>query len=148
MSDEENILTCDLCNTEIKYGFGHCSNCHTNTCASCEYNYYDCHGFHYFAEHNCDNCLPTYGKIINDIYYCPRCAPKESEDEYNFKRDMYVFETKFRNEFRKSENRKVFSMNVITDEELNNPENWKLYKTNPEHFKSLIKERLLKIKIK
>lgn len=141
---EDENLTCDLCEIEIKYGFGHCSNCHTNTCSSCDMNYYDCHGFHYFAEHNCDNCFPTYGKIVGDTYYCPRCAPKENKDEYTFKRDMYVLEVQICREIRKKENRTAMSYEVITNEELNDKENWILYKTNPEHFKNLITERLRK----
>jgi hypothetical protein len=133
----------------MKNGFGHCSGCFQNSCDDCNIKYYDCHGFHYFDQHNCDLCLPKFGRIINDIYYCPRCAPESDEkdsdeysDEYIFKNNIYCFEQDTRREIRKNEGKNGLPYNVITDEELNNPENWELYKTNPEHFHKLIIKRL------
>lgn len=138
LCSENEMPLCVACNKRITQGFGHCSGCFSNTCATCDFNYYECYGNHDFPSRACDYCFPKFGQLIRDKYYCPRCAPSSSYDEAKFKNDIYFFQEEcIRYFFNKGKT--WFSSYPITDEELNDPKNWRKHKQNPFYIKKKIR---------
>lgn len=87
---ESEPVRCAVCNKEVG-GFTHCCRCGYNTCGSDDCytsacTIYKCDGYHYFYEDACERCRDkVLSKVVNDKYYCPRCAPPDGSDEYNLK---------------------------------------------------------------
>lgn len=119
-------INCDLCNKEI-WSCARCRRCHQKWCRDCAKKQYDCVGpNHHFSEECCEDCVPEYGRIIEDKYYCPNCAPPSEELEYKFKYDSYSYQDTITRRDRIS--------NGLQHDYLNNPENWGRYESNPKEM--------------
>lgn len=139
LCDDDDMPNCDMCHKKLRQGFGHCSRCFQNVCDSCECNYYDCYGNHYFTEHACDLCFPKYSQVVNGVYYCPKCAPDTSYYEAKFKNDVHSFdENCLQHFFKKGKN--CIQTYPFTDEELNDPKNWMKHYRNPFYYRTKIRK--------
>lgn len=129
---------CEKCDKLIKGSMGHCTNCGSNSCPECDFKYYDCYGNHYFAKHTCDRCIPKFGKIVDNKYYCPTCAPEGDTDKYKFKCAIYSF-IEDTIDYYRERGEVGFPFYPMSDEEYNDPQNWILHKEKPLHFRNEIR---------
>lgn len=120
-------INCDLCNKEI-WSCARCRNCHQKWCGDCAKIQYGCVGpNHHYSEECCEDCVPEFGRIVEQNYYCPNCAPPSEESECKFKNDSYMYQDGITRRDRISSG--------LQRDYLNNPENWKRYETDPENVK-------------
>lgn len=102
-----------------------CRNCPFRMCTDCcTGKVYKCKGSnHYFTESCCEICMPKYGVIVDNCYYCPACCTGENQLEYKFKRDTYLISKKVTRKYRVSTS--------IDYTYLNDPNNWERYNRHP-----------------
>jgi hypothetical protein len=132
-------IQCDTCQKKI-WSCARCRHCHQKWCKDCAKKQYDCVGpNHHFSEECCEDCVPEYGRIVDEQYrsptksdalapsgryYCPNCAPPSEVSECKFKNESYIYQDNITRRDRISSG--------LQRDYLNNPENWKRYETNKE----------------
>lgn len=121
---------CDICDVEV-VECHRCRRCHSIWCLKCEHpKTYECSGSnHSYSESCCDLCIPKYGRLIDGpafttLYYCPHCAPKTSQPEYDFKNAVNFVSRKVLRQYKYCRGLDV--------EYLNDPFNWERYEREPE----------------